>query len=159
MKIGSADNKGADVAKLQAFLHTTVTGIYDAETVAAVKAFQEKYLTDIMGPWGSTQASGLVYITTLKKINALACSAPITFSADELAIINAYKNGQNGQAGADTTGTGANASSTASSTLSASGTAPFSPEVGLNGTNNNTAAAANAPILQRFWNFLTGFFK
>ncbi|MEI8249301.1 MAG: peptidoglycan-binding domain-containing protein [Candidatus Taylorbacteria bacterium] len=143
------NNNASDVSKLQAYLknveglNVDVTGVYDQKTVDAVKAFQDKYHNDTMGPWGAALASGRVYITTLKKINQLACSSALTLSADELAIIDSYKN---------TVATG-------TSTPGSIGQGTTTPQVGTNGTNGaNTAAAANAPVLQRFWNFLKSIF-
>ena len=97
-----ANNNGAQVALLQAFLKNSqgfdvnVTGLFDAQTLAAVRAFQTKYLADTMGPWGANQSSGYVYITTTKKINEIACNSPLTLSAADMAIINAYKDAQTG---------------------------------------------------------------
>ena len=146
------NNNASDVSKLQAYLknieglNVDVNGVYDQKTVDAVKAFQDKYHNDTMGPWGAALASGRVYITTLKKINQLACSSALTLSADELAIINSYKNGvATGTSTPGSIGQGTQGTTT--------------PEVGTNGTNGaNTAAAANAPVLQRFWNFLKNIF-
>ncbi|MDO8575313.1 MAG: peptidoglycan-binding domain-containing protein [bacterium] len=96
MKIG-ADNLSSEVSKLQVFLKfvenidVDITGIFDTKTDGAVRAFQAKYLSDIMGPWDATISSGYVYITTLKKINEIACKNVRALTADELVIINAYK--------------------------------------------------------------------
>src|ERR1035437_5097944 len=92
------NNNPIDVAKLQAFLKNsqgldvTVNGIFDQRMENAVRAFQSKYMSQIMGPWGATQSSGYVYITTLKKVNEIACNTPLTLSPAEIAIINAFKN-------------------------------------------------------------------
>ncbi len=155
-----ADNDGSQVAKLQAFLKDSqgldvaVTGTFDQKTEDAVKAFQVKYLPDVMGPWGATQGSGFVYITTSKKINELACNAPLTLTPGETAIINAYKNAEaNGQNGTSTVGPAV------PGTLNATGT----PLIGVapgNSANNqaNTASVVNASILQRLWSFIKGLF-
>ena len=160
MKLG-ANNDSSEVAKLQSFLRTTeglsvdVTGTFDQRTFDAVSAFQTKYLGDTMGPWGANIPSGYVYITTLKKINQIACASSITLSDADLAIINAYKTNITG--GQNTT-TGAIGSNGTSGTT-ASTTATTSQEIGSNGTiNSNTAAAANTSIFQRFWNFILNLF-
>ena len=93
-----------------------------------------------------------MYITTLKKINELACQSPLTLSADELAIINAFKN-------ASATGTSTSVIGENGGTTNASSTASTSQEFGSNGTgNSNTAAAANTSVFGRFWNFVKNLF-
>jgi hypothetical protein len=150
-----ANNDGAEVAKLQIFLKNSqkldvnITGVFDQKTDTAVRAFQVKYLSDTMGPWGATQSSGYVYITTSKKINEIACNTPLTLNPADLAIINAYKNNLNG-------GT---VTSTTTGTLNAS-TTPLGPQVGVNANNGgaNTASLVNASIFQRLWNFIKSLF-
>lgn len=160
-----ANNNGAQVALLQAFLKNSqgfdvnVTGLFDAQTLAAVRAFQTKYLADTMGPWGANQSSGYVYITTTKKINEIACNSPLTLSAADMAIINAYKAAQTGGP-VGTTGPAAPALG--------SSTAPLAPQVGVNtggnantaavGNTANTASVVNASILQRMWDWIKGLF-
>jgi peptidoglycan hydrolase-like protein with peptidoglycan-binding domain len=129
------------VAKLQAFLkdsqglNVTVNGIFDQQTYNAVKDFQQKYLSDVMGPWGSTQTSGYVYITTEKKINELACNTSLTLSPEELTIINAYKSQQGQNGSNNTTGlvtpsntTPSNSTVNSTTTPNASTTPPKSNE-------------------------------
>ena len=148
MQIG-ANNDNSDVIKLQAFLKTTeqldvdLSGIFDTKTDAAVKAFQEKYLSDTMGPWKASAPSGKVYITTKKKINEIACNTPLTLTTDELATINSYIQNQN----SITTGpVGPSAPTT-------------TPTIGENSNGSaNTASVINAPIIQRVWNFIKGIF-
>jgi hypothetical protein len=90
-------NNPSDVSKLQIFLNVndqaglTVNGIFDTETINAVEAFQGKYLSQIMGPWGVVTPTGQVYITTLKKINSITCNTSLTLTAQDMAIINTYK--------------------------------------------------------------------
>lgn len=96
MKAG-APNDPAEVAKLQAYLRSSqgsdvdVTGIFDQKTEAAVSAFQRKYMSEVMGPWGATRPSGVVYLTTAKKLNQLACGAPLTLDPTEFSIIDGYR--------------------------------------------------------------------
>lgn len=152
-----ANNDGTQVTKLQAFLKDSqhmdvdVNGVFDQKTQDAVKAFQVKYLSDTMGPWGATQGSGIVYITTEKKINALACNSPLTLSQNELATIEAYKNASANNQNNATVG------STAPGNLNAS-TTILGP-IGVSGNGSgNTASVINASVLQRFWNFIKNIF-
>jgi YVTN family beta-propeller protein len=73
-------NDPNQVLKLKQFLSqfegaTTLAmnGTYDAQTEAAVVAFQNKYQADILTFWGDTQGTGVVSITTRAKVNALVC--------------------------------------------------------------------------------------
>lgn len=154
LKLGG-DNNGAQVTKLQIFLKNSeklnvdVNGIFDQKTEDAVKSFQLKYLPTILGPWDATRATGFVYITTLKKINQLACATPLTLSADDQAIIAAYKARGTVEQSSEVVTPG---------TTNATGTL----EVGTtdNGqTAENTAAVANTSILSRFWNFIKNLFR
>ncbi len=67
------------VRKLESFLNSyedaglPVDGIYDEADEAAVIAFQEKYATDVLGPWGISRGTGYVFQTTVKKINEIQC--------------------------------------------------------------------------------------
>jgi hypothetical protein len=54
-------------------LDVVVTGIYDAQTVRAVQEFQLRYAADILTPWGLTNPTGNVSVTTLHKINEIYC--------------------------------------------------------------------------------------
>lgn len=73
------NNDAGEVAKLQVFLNTyegntlPVTGTYGPATLAAVNAFQNKYASDILTPWGAKGATGYVYYTTQKQINTIYC--------------------------------------------------------------------------------------
>ncbi len=90
-------NNGTELSKLQSFLKdiegfdVDITGVYDEKTVAAVKAFQAKYASEILAPWGATEPSGFAYITTMKKVNELRCRVSKNFTAEEIAIIRAYR--------------------------------------------------------------------
>ncbi|MDR3558728.1 MAG: hypothetical protein P4L61_04290, partial [Candidatus Pacebacteria bacterium] len=102
---------------------------------------------------------GYVYITTEKKINQLACNTTLTLNPSELAIIDDYKSqlAQSeaaGQADSSSSAVGTSATATTSSTTSAS------TLIGQNGADGsaNTAAAINANIFVRFWNFIKSLF-
>lgn len=153
------NNNPVLVAKLQSFLKNTreldvdVTGTFDMKTENAVKDFQNAYLETIMGPWGATQASGNVYITTVKKINELACKSPLTLTPDEMAIIDSYK-----AMLASNDGAGATVAVGTDNGIDASGT----PSLDVTATpdqNGNTAAVGNLSIFQKFWNFIVSLFR
>jgi hypothetical protein len=78
MHMGASNDQG-QVKLLQAFLMgemgstTPVTGLFDAQTDTAVKAFQLKYADDILAPWGLSEPTGWVYLLTQWKINSIAC--------------------------------------------------------------------------------------
>lgn len=67
------------VLKLQLFLRlmqdmgVNITGRYDEQTVNWVRAFQVKYASDILAPWGITSPTGYVYLSTSRKINEQVC--------------------------------------------------------------------------------------
>jgi hypothetical protein len=90
-------NNPEDISKIQTFFNVNdnadlaVNGILDTATINAIKSFQGKYLSEIMGPWDSTAPSGQAYITTVKKINQISCDTSLTLNAEELGIINTYK--------------------------------------------------------------------
>ena len=137
MSLG-ANNNPAEVKVLQTFLntndgaHLAVSGIFDSATEAAVEAFQTKYASAILSPWGASQPTGRVYITTLKQINQLMCHSQIALTPAELAIINAYRNSvstSNSQSSAQDT--------TQNPTIGTNTTVPYSP---------NEVGAANNPV-------------
>lgn len=79
IKFGAV-NDSVEVSKLQYFLRIVegnvqvlLTGTYDTATYDAVHAFQKKYASDILAPWGTGKSTGYVYHTTRKKINELWC--------------------------------------------------------------------------------------
>lgn len=90
-------NNPTEVTKLQTFLLNTegidvdVNGIFDETTLAAVKAFQTKYLDEVMLPWGLQTASGIVSYTTKKKINEIYCKSTFALTPAQLAAIERYR--------------------------------------------------------------------
>lgn len=71
-----------EVMKLQAFLakdptvypRGLVTGYFGSLTTAGVKAFQQKYASEVLAPLNIKVPTGLVYSSTIDKINQLACA-------------------------------------------------------------------------------------
>ncbi len=81
-----ANNNPEEVKKLQAFLNTyqgsklSITGVYESETLKAVKDFQLLHSMFILKPWADAgllnnekDATGYVYKTTKRWINMIAC--------------------------------------------------------------------------------------
>ncbi|MDE2041156.1 MAG: peptidoglycan-binding protein [Patescibacteria group bacterium] len=156
-------NDPVQVSKLQAFLKNyekfdvDVNGVYDDKTVAAVKAFQTKYMSTIMGPWGATQPSGITYITTVKEINNLACQIPLSLTTAELGIIQNYQNTLALAASASSTSASSSAQMTMTTGNATDSTAlaVLSPEP----NSANTAAVGNVSFLRRFWDFILSLFR
>ena len=79
LRKGNPQNDPDQVKKLQQFLidhgfaPLSVTGVFGPQTIAAVKAFQAKYGDNILKPWNISGPTGLVYLTTLRQINLIAC--------------------------------------------------------------------------------------
>jgi hypothetical protein len=82
MRMGQANDTN-QVLRLQAFLHAygytnvSLTGVFDSATDQGVRAFQQQYASEILSPWGISQPTGYVYITTLGKINQILCNTSI----------------------------------------------------------------------------------
>ena len=72
-------NDVEQVKKLQTFLNKwmnsdlPVTGFYGPLTLKVLNAFQEKYASEILTPWGLSGPTGIAYLTTLRWINMLEC--------------------------------------------------------------------------------------
>ena len=92
-----SSNDPAEVTKLQTFLlnsegiDVAIDGVFDQVTLDAVKAFQTKYIEDVMLPWGLQTASGIVSYTTKKKINEIYCKSSFALTPEQLAAIESYK--------------------------------------------------------------------
>lgn len=92
-------NDPVEVAKLQSFLNAfedknlRVSGIFDAATEAAVRAYQQRYRAEVLEPWGMTRDSGFVYYTTQRHINERFCHGERRFplSPEQRAEINTFK--------------------------------------------------------------------
>jgi hypothetical protein len=156
------NNIQSEVSKLQAFLknvekmNVSVTGTYDAQTEAAVRAFQTKYANEILIPWGGTKTSGVVYITTTKKINQIACAQPLSLNASELKTIGAFR-----QALIDARNRAGSAAQPEISNGSeiVVGSVASSAATTTENENSNVAASAGTSLAARFWNFILNLFR
>lgn len=151
LKLGGP-NDADQVTRLQTFLSQSegldvdANGVFDQKTEAAVKVFQKKYADVILAPWGATKASGFVHITTLKKIDEIACGQPLTLSVDEVTIIREFL--ARGESSSESN----NISSDTQNT-------DDSDSVSSTSSNNLTASAVESSILGRFWGFVSNLFK
>ncbi len=79
MRKGLFHNDVAEVKLLQVFLngemgtHIPVTGVFGPMTDAGVRAFQNKYASQVLTPWGLNEPTGFVYRTTQRWINLIHC--------------------------------------------------------------------------------------
>lgn len=87
-------NDRVEVIKLQVFLrelegfkNLQITGVFDQATFDAVGTFQERYIGDILTPWGHTSRTGFVYILTKKKVNEIVCQRAFPINAQQAAEI------------------------------------------------------------------------
>jgi uncharacterized membrane protein YtjA (UPF0391 family) len=91
-------NNPVEVMKLQSFLKSfegfsnlAVSGFFDLETDAAVRAFQDKYAAEVLAPWNLPGNTGYVYYTTQKKINEIYCQRAFPLNDMQISEIEAYK--------------------------------------------------------------------
>ncbi len=74
------NNDRMEMVRLQFFLTelgftAPLSGTFDDATLSAVKAFQGRYASEILAPWGTDVApTGYVYVYTKQKLNNLFCS-------------------------------------------------------------------------------------
>ena len=180
-----AENPLKDVSNLQRVLNqyeqagVPVTGDYDEQTRDAVIAFQRKYASDILGPWGPTaQPSGIVSLTTAKKLDQIACQKQLTLNEREMKFISIVgaKAARAAATGADATGDSASAGarstytfSTSASSGQASADSDAADGQSASGQsqlqyypyNNDamTASAASGSIAHRFAAYIRGLFR
>lgn len=168
-----AENPVAEVRSLQSFLkdsehlNVLVTGDFDADTEAAVKQFQKKYSADVLGPWGATRATGIVSLTTGKKINQIACNVPLTLDAHELAFLaieraNAEKADADGVGPGSVTGMTAGAADAVGAALTPGVQAAAADSDG-NDTNGISYSYSDKVVggstMHRFAAYLKGLFR
>jgi hypothetical protein len=165
MKAGKA-NVYADVIKLQNFLNTYegmnvfVTGQYDAQTIAAVNAFQVKYTDDVLLPWGVSTPTSQVYYTTSKKINEIFCKKSFALTPAQLAEITAYRTSLQNRTVDMTQDVGTNETSGTGSVVVGTTGTDTSTDVTSTTTTHDTqvAAVAKTSIFSKIWNFIKRIF-
>lgn len=93
-----AENNSGQVERLQSVLAgegfaVGESGVYDVVTIESVRAFQSKFADEILTPWGISEPTGFVYLTTRKKVNEIYCKSRDLFalSVDEAREINEFK--------------------------------------------------------------------
>ncbi len=92
------NNNPVEVRKLQIFLRdlegfstVQITGIYDDQTIVALDAFQERYMADILTPWGHTKATSYTYILTKKKVNEIYCKMAFPVTPQQQLEIDTFR--------------------------------------------------------------------
>ena len=173
-----AENPLKDVSNLQRVLRdyehadVPVSGDYDEQTRDAVMAFQRRYARDILGPWGATaQPTGIVSLTTAKKLDQIACQKQLTLDEREMRFIS-ITGAKAMQAATSTAGAGgspasASAQSTYTFSTSASeggskdGASSEQAQLQYYPYNNDamTASAANGSIAHRFAAYIRDLFR
>jgi len=93
------NNNPVEVIKLQVFLkelegfrNLQITGVYDAQTIVALDAFQNRYASDILTPWGHTAPTSYTYILTKKKVNEIYCRTAFPVTPLQQNEIDNYRN-------------------------------------------------------------------
>jgi hypothetical protein len=156
-----AQNDPTQVARLQYVLavleglDVPQNGVYDSVTIAGVKAFQTKYASDILTPWGMSQSTGFVYLTTKKKLDEIYCKNGQTFplTPAEQAIIDAYRNRK--------TQSSTGASTHGNVTAPKDTNTPPDTTVGQGDDNSSQTAAAAASqgtTTRNWWDTFKSFF-
>lgn len=164
-------NDVTEVTKLQLFLKNMekldvdINGVFDNKTFEAVKAFQAKYLNETMSPWGSNNPTGQVFYTTKKKINEIFCNTTLYLTPEQIAQIQAYKNGISNSLIVNNVNNNSNNNSNSpvginisGSDILSSSSIPFTPEIGSNDNENQTANVADAGFFGKIWNFIKWLF-
>lgn len=151
IRTGKANDE-EQVKRLQAVLiefekapGVQITGAYDEATLAAVHAFQAKYASEILTPWGVKESTGYVYLTTRKKVNEVYCQGTKVFplTSAEQRIVDRARAG---------TSTPAITQVTEAETGSAEKETP-------EGNGQEAAAGASTPQTGSFWERLMNLFK
>lgn len=81
LRFGKKNNDPAQVAKLQQFLNGQLgltldeNGVFDRATDTAVRQFQTMHAAEVLAPWGISEPTGFVYMTTQRAINLMHCKA------------------------------------------------------------------------------------
>lgn len=157
------NNSAEEVRKLQQFLRDlggfsdlAVTGTYDSATIAAVLAFQTRYSSDILLPWGAAEPTGFVYYTTRKTINEIYCAFSRTFPLSSTQLAEIERMRALGLTFTPTFNSGDGPSAP-------TGTAPnTTPEGGVDGEVAGVQTEVGAPseggLFHKIWRLLNGLF-
>ncbi len=95
IRLGYA-NDPFEVTKLEVFLNSfegfnlPVNGIYEQRDFDAVSIFQKRYFGAVLTPWGITDSTGYVYITTTLTINQIYCQHTVGNDLDLSHIYPVY---------------------------------------------------------------------
>lgn len=180
LKRDNANNR-EEVIRLQTFLKeyegldVDINGTFDAKTESAVMAFQLKYKAVILAPWGATQPSGIVRVTTVKQINSLVCKQPLTLNQKDLSVISDFKQ-KAGVKSSMTTETEMTTFESPEASVSVEATSPVvvTTFTATSTTSQmldkdsddieadiamNTKVSNKVSISARFWAFVRGLFK
>lgn len=156
-----ANNDPTQVSRLQYVLAileglaVPQNGVYDAATITGVHAFQTRYASQILSPWGISKSTGFVYLTTRKLLNEVYCNGKALFplTAGEQAIIDASRN-----KGHVTTSTGGGSSNPTSVTTDTTGSTTGEQDSGQ-GSQTAAAAESTKPSTSgNWWDAIKAFF-
>ena len=93
------NNNPVEVRKLQIFLRDLegfsdmkITGVYDDQTIKYLNAFQVRYFSDILEPWGHTGPTEYTYILTKKKVNEIYCRMAFPVTSLQQLEIDTFRN-------------------------------------------------------------------
>ncbi len=91
------NNDPIEVKKLQVFLRdlegydVQITGVYDDQTIVSLDAFQNRYFSDILAPWGHDAPTGYTYILTKKKVNEIYCRRAFPVTPQQQEEIDSFR--------------------------------------------------------------------
>jgi uncharacterized repeat protein (TIGR01451 family) len=160
------NNDSSQVIRLQTFLnsyegdHLMVNGVYDAATLAATNAFQKAYASDILTPWGITNPTGFVYLTTRKEVNTIYCHFTQNFplTPAQQAIIDASRTAI--QDGTSSMQTGSSATPRVTSqAVSTPGTNAPTDGTNMNLDASSTSNGSSASVTNNPFSGIGNFFK
>ena len=135
-------------------LDVPLNGIYDAKTIAGVHAFQTKYASEILAPWGVAKSTGFVYLTTRKKVNEIFCKGEESFplTAAEQRIIDTTK-ARNEQGGVTNNGNTPASKKDGASSDDTEGLVGQGDD-----SSSQTASVGSTEPAQDFWGMIKSFF-
>ena len=139
--------------EFEGVMSVEVNGVYDAITLAAVHAFQTKYASEILTPWGISESTGYVYLTTRKKVNEIYCQNTKLFPLTQ----EEEQRIERARAGLPQT-------SDTASTQTSAGTAQTASAAEVTQAQNSSEGTGASSTSQGAWwdsvsNFLRGIFR